>query len=551
MKRNLKDRIDALKRFFQSWKGLMICILICCGLNGCTSNGDKKPNLLFIMTDQQPFNCVGVYGNDKIHTPNLDQLGAEGVVLENFYIAAFPCSPSRASILSGRYLHNHNVFTNNVWMDTSIQSLGHLFAAADYHTGYFGKAHLGGSMYVGRQDGDGIDYMHDTTPADPVGEDITQYWHYERIEGDSGWLLQRKDGGVGEDFPQLGFRVWAGGWRQYKDWLISHGQDSFALTAGNHDALQSAPEGEHMYSRLGEDYHMAHFFTEETKTFILEHQKSERPWAAVLSYFGPHLPVSPPQPWDTLHSLEDVDLPHNLIDSLEGKPIAQKKTELQYVLGQWSEDQYKDYIRRYWGYCAYIDNRIGQVFRLLKETGQWDNTIIIFTSDHGDMVAGHGMIFKLGSNAYEELFRVPAIISLPGGEFQGLRIKELASSVDLLPTILDAAGIAVPAEIDGKSLLPFLKDQVAQHRPAVFAEIHTSNHGGKVIMCRSQRYKYVYHWLSSDVDELYDLEADPGELNNLIGDESYREVVDNMKDFIVEWSRETGHRYASLIGTKQ
>ena len=170
---------------------------------------------------------------------------------------------------------------------------------------------------------------------------------------------------------------------------------------------------------------MAAFFSEKTEQFIRQHQDSDQPWAAVLSFFGPHLPVAPPQPWDTMYSLDDVPLPSNLYDSLENKPVYQRQPQLQYVLGQWNEEQYKDYIRRYWGYAGYIDSQIGRVLQALDDTGQWDNTIIVFTTDHGDMIGAHGMIYKLGGNAYEELFHVPAIIRIPGTNNPGRKLSPL------------------------------------------------------------------------------------------------------------------------------
>ena len=507
----------------------------------------SKTNLLFIITDQQPLSCVGAYGNNTIKTPNLDELAQEGFLFQNYYIAAFACSPSRASMLTGRYLHNHNVFTNNVLLDPTIPSLGTILSQADYHTGYFGKAHLNGSMYVGRKGGDGIDYMHDSEPPDPVGEEIKDYWHYERVASDSGWVTKRVKGGLGEDFPQLGFQEWAGGWRQYKDWLVSHGQQEFAQMAGNHDALQSALEGQHMYSKLGEQYHMAAFFREKTQKFVRQHRESSQPWAAVISFYGPHLPVAPPIPWDTLYSLSDIPLPTNLMDSLKGKPRSQNKPQLQYVLGQWNNNQYRDYIRRYWGYSSFIDDQIGKVFKTLKETGQWDNTIIIFTTDHGDMIAAHGMIYKLGSNGYEELFHVPAIMRIPGLPATGVKIQQLASSIDLLPTILEALHLKTPEQIDGKSLIPILNQSRDTHRERLFLEVHGAGH---IIICRDKQYKYVYHWLSNDVDELYDLSSDPGEMDNLYQDEEHQEVAKQMREKIIQWAEETKHRYSELIKQK-
>ncbi|NND35060.1 MAG: sulfatase-like hydrolase/transferase [Saprospiraceae bacterium] len=515
----------------------------------CNSPEVARPNILLIMTDQQPVSCVGAYGNTQIKTPNLDYLADEGHLFNNFYIAAFPCSPSRATILSGRYLLHHNVWTNNVQMDSTIPTMGMILAQAGYRTGYFGKAHLSGSMYVGRSGGDGIDYLHPPGgPLDPLGDNIRDYWHYKRIETDSGWALQRFEGGSGEDQAQLGFETWNGGWRNYKDWLLQEGKGDFARVAGNHDDFQSAPEGEHMYSQLGEEYHMAKFFTDKVNSFI--QQKSQQPWAAVLSYFGPHLPVAPPRPWDTVFAIEDIQLPGNFSDDLEDKPLKQYQISSGYFQQTWTDHQFKDYIRRYWGYCGYIDAQIGRVFSLLKQLGQWDNTMVIFTSDHGDMLAGHGMIFKLGMNGYEELFRVPAIFKLPNHPEKGRQSEALTSSIDILPTILHTAHVDLPDGIDGKNLVPLFDNFDKHFREYIFSEIHSTGTDGKTIMCRNNQFKFVYHWLSQDVDELYDLVVDPGELNNLIRDTAHTKTRQLMQEAIYHWVDDTGHRYADLIKRK-
>lgn len=405
-------------------------------------------------------------------------------------------------------------------------------------------------MYVGRTGGDGIDYLHPPgSTKDPVGNEIGPYWHHDRIEGDSGWTISRQEGGPGEDQPQLGFEIWKGGWKQYKDWLIENNQDSFAYFAGNHDDFQSAPEGEHMFSHLGENFHMANYFTSEANDFI-GNTPSQQPWGAVLSFFGPHLPVAPPKPWDTLFSLEEIQLPSNFEDDLGEKPIRQKEISESYYQEDWRVDQYKDYIRRYWGYCGYIDAQIGRIFQTLKNTGQWENTLIVFTSDHGDMLTGHGMIFKLAANGYEELFKVPAIIKLPNESSAGKSYLDLVSSIDLLPTILDATEIESPDSLDGKSLLPLLSEKDKKWREYIFSEVHVPGNEGKTIICRDSRFKYVYHWLSDDVDELYDLTTDPGELRNLYTDEKYTDRIKLMRQIIINWAVETDHRYAKIIALK-
>ncbi len=527
-----------------------LILLSCCTLGCQKQHVKQKPNILFIMTDQHPVSCVGAYGNPVIKTPNLDQLASTGFLLENFYIAAFACSPSRASILTGRYLHHHNVFSNNVKLDPKIPVMGSILKDAGYRTGYFGKAHLNGNMYVGRSTYAGTDYMHPPgSPKDPLGDEIVDYWYFERRETVKGWIPEKRPGGLGEDSSQMGFDTWRGGWRQYKDWLVDQGRMDLAHHAGNHDVFQSAEEGNHMYSMLGEDLHMATYFTNEVNTFIAEKPHQEVPWAAVLSYFGPHLPVAPPQPWDTMYSMDQIELPDNLYDYLEGKPSTQKLTNLQYVLGQWDESQYKDYIRRYWGYSSFIDQQIGRVFQLLQNTNQWENTIVVFTTDHGDMVGSHGMIYKLGSNAYEELFHVPAILRIPSLGTANHSIEQLSSSIDLLPTILDAARISIPNGVDGKSLLPLLSGKSAEHRSQIFSEIHPMG-ANKIIMCRKGDYKFVYHWGSEEVDELYDLKNDPGELDNLMLDEDYRALAQELSQDILHWADSTNHRYARAMAVK-
>ncbi|MBK8505938.1 MAG: sulfatase-like hydrolase/transferase [Saprospiraceae bacterium] len=269
-----------------------------------------------------------------------------------------------------------------------------------------------------------------------------------------------------------------------------------------------------------------------------------------MSYFGPHLPVAPPKPWDTLFSLAEINLPPNFHDDLKDKPKRQKEISAGYFQSPWNQDQYKDYIRRYWGYCGYIDQEIGRIFNSLKKSGQWENTFIVFTSDHGDMLTAHGMIFKLGSNGYEELFRVPAIFKIPGIKGVGSEYSALTSSIDILPTILHAAQIQAHQGIDGENLLPIFNHQQSSVRDFVFSEIHSTGQDGKTIICRNMQFKYVYHWLSQDVDELYDLTKDPGELINLISDAQHRETVQLMQNKIIQWSRETNHHYADLISKK-
>jgi arylsulfatase A-like enzyme len=289
---------------------------------------------------------------------------------------------------------------------------------------------------------------------------------------------------------------------------------------------------------------MAAFFTKKTEEVIRSNAKGGRPWCAVLSFYGPHHPVTPPQPWDDMYPMEQVELPANHHDDFSKKPWQQKKSK-RYKFDKWTGEQFKDYIRRYWGYCSYIDDQIGKVFKTLRQTGQWENTIIVFTSDHGDMVASHGFIYKMGANAYDELYHVPTIIYIPGLTRAGSRCKALVSQIDLLPSLLEAAKLPMPNNIDGRSLVELLKGKTENHRDIIFAESQSNT-----LMCRDKKYKFVANWHSRQLEELYNLSTDPGETENLAFEPEYADTAKKMREQIINWAKQTGHMYAEVIEKK-
>jgi len=504
------------------------------GLFGMASpkKAGPRPNILYIMTDQQPVSCVAAYGNKIIKTPNLDSLARSGCTFHSAYIAAFPCSPSRACQLSGRYAHNHGVVTNDVLFDEKVPTLGNICRAAGYDTAHFGKWHLGGHIY------------RDPKEKDPLAR-YGGKWHYQRVPNNKDFQFEKVVGGFGEDKPQHGFDTWVGGWVHYRNYLRQVGLDNLLKgrwRIGGHNNYPSGSEGTHIYSMIPEEHNMAPFLSGHAEKYIRDRAKTEKPWCVVLSYYGPHLPVSPPKPWDTMYSLDQVTLPANHNDKLEGKPKSQQQGERTYKLGTWNKNQYKDYVRRYWGYCSFIDQQIGKVFDALRETGQWDNTIVLFTADHGDMVAAHGMIFKLGHCGYEELFRVPTMIYIPSVTKPGSQTKALVSNIDFLPTLLEAINIPAPGGVEGKSLLPLIKGKTKKHRDMIF-----SVDANRSLICRDKRYKFVLNWNKRDLDELYDLLADPGELNNLAYKSEYASIKSRMLELILDWLRETKYPYVQTV----
>lgn len=501
---------------------------------GCRIGGpQKKPqNVLFIMTDQQPVRTLGCYGNPLNPTPNLDKLADSGIRFSNFYIGAFPCSPSRASIFTGCYPQTHGVFTNNIPLADEIPSLGFLMRDSGRRTAYFGKSHLKGHMY------------RDVPWRKPFNGD----WYYRRIHDEKEFKIEQVKGGLGEDHSQLGFDTWAGGWKDYHAYLKEVGLGDLLKERpipGNHNDLPSAPNSEHRYSLLTEEHHMASFFTQRAQEFLQNHRGNTQPFCMILSYYGPHLPVAPPQPWDEKYSVEQCPLPDNHYDTLEGKPKSQRTNDYCYKLPAWKENQFRDYIRRYYGYCAYLDFQIGQVLETLNQCGFKDNTIVIFTSDHGDMLTSHGYVYKMENCCYQELCNVPLIIRVPGITWPGTLSHGLVNSVDILPTLLELTNRKGPNTIQGNSFVRLLRKPGSHFREQFF--IHW---GPQSIVSFDGEWKYGLH-ARAEVDELYNLHKDPGELKNLAQDKIYSEVVQKKREQVIAWLEETGHPYAALFQKKR
>ena len=490
----------------------------------------NRPNVLLIMTDQQPVSTIGCYGNSVVETPAQDRLAREGMRFDNFYIAAFACTPSRATYLTGRYTHNHGVMVNDVELDDALPSIGNTFRDAGYQTAWIGKWHLGGQMYRG---------LSGRGPFDDC-------WVRKRIDSTRDFEFVQVEGGTGEDEPRSGFDHWVGGWKHFKAYLQTTDLPDEVKNlprVGNHQAAPSAPDREHSVSLLGEDHHMAHFFADEMVSFL--NVNRDNPFCAVLSFYGPHSPVCPPEPWDAMYDLDDVPLPDNYDAPLEDKPRFQSGHDRTYVRDVWSRDEVRDYIRRYWGYVSYIDAQVERVLNALDANGQAENTIVMYVSDHGDMVGQFGMVYKLTYCGYDTLMKVPCLVRWPGQIEAGSVNTSLNSSVDVMPTLLDLAGVDIPEGVDGESIGGILRGERDVAREEIFTDLMSRG-----VMLRQGSWKFVLNWkpLGGDVrdlDELYNLADDPYEEHNL----AYRDRVRaaSMRDRILSWLEETGHPYVNTI----
>jgi arylsulfatase A-like enzyme len=506
----------------------------------------KKPNILFIMTDQESTSLSGCYGNSIIKTPARDSIACNGVRFDNHYIASFPCCPSRATMITGKYAHNHGVPAQNIVLDENLETLGSQLSRAGYETIWIGKSHLGGWF-------------------EPHDEPTCPY--SELVVGKGGYsLIDYPSGAGGEDYQLNGFNTWVSGWTDYRRYLQKTDlpdEIKYDRWVGGHAVMETGPDSEHAYSRLTKDHHMANWMSSEAVKRIHDCKESDEPFCMVLSYYAPHHPVAPPQPYDAMYDPNDLQLPDSYYadTSLKNMPPpkkVQREDDLyqstqrhsygNYVAGEWTEAQAKDYLARYYGYVTYIDDQMTRVLTALQETGQYENTLVVFTSDHGDMLCEHGMIYKHCFNGFDTLMKVPMMMQWPAALPKGAHYQGLSSHVDIVQTLMDLAGVEPTALMDGISLVKSIRDGDTYERNAVYLDVMNNGY-----MIRSGYWKYVLNasvWngeFEHKMDELYNLQDDPSEVHNLAQDEAHRLRIASMREQIYQWLEHTGHPYVSQI----
>ena len=426
---------------------------------------NKRPNILWICTDQQRYDTIGALGYPHIHTPQLDRLAREGVAFTHAFCQSPICTPSRASFLTGRYPSAIRASTNGNahWADAA-PLVTKLLADAGYDCGLAGKLHLAGAQ--GR--------------IEPRPDD-----GYRVFE----WSHGQQD-------------LWPHG-HAYADWLAAQG---FSLAE-----MRKTPNA------IPPALHQTTWCTDRAIDFIS--QPRETPWLMSVNVFDPHPPFDPPDSYLTRYPVDDMPDPLFRDGDLEAQ-AALAGVDFQ------SQPRHPDAIdaRRvcaaYHAMIELIDDNVGRLLNALEQTGQRQNTLVIFMSDHGEMLGDHGLLQK-GCRFYEGLVRVPLIFSQPGTLPSGVTHDALVELTDIAPTLLEIAGVTDAPPMHGRSLLPLLLGERTTHRESVRAEYyHTLNprdfpgfSGSYGTMLRTPRYKLnVYH--GHALGELFDLEADPDEFDN-------------------------------------
>ncbi len=433
------------------------------------------PNILWICSDQQRFDTVGALGNDRINTPHIDRLIDDGVTFTQAYCQSPVCTPSRASFLTGRYPRTTRCRQNGQKIPDSERLVPRVLADEGFTCGLSGKLHLA-SCADGRVE--------------------------QRI--DDGYSTFHWSHHPNPDWPE----------NAYTQWLTAHGQ--------SWDELYSGTETRFTKQGVPAQWHQTTWCAEMAVDFIRDNQ--DRPWLFSVNFFDPHHPFDPPAEYLQRYDPADMPLPKYRPGELDSKPAFQQLDHQwahnnpgYFEAASVTDDEAREITAAYYAMVELIDAQVGRMLSALEETGQLEDTLVIFMSDHGEMLGDHGIYLK-GPHFYDEAVRVPLVLSCPGVIQSGLRSDALVELVDLAPTLCDFAGVAPEAGMQGRSLLPICTGEAdpARHREFVFSEYYnawTHKHSyGTMLRTRTEKI-VVYH--GSEPGELYDLQADPDEFENL------------------------------------
>ncbi|MGI5819664.1 MAG: sulfatase-like hydrolase/transferase [Armatimonadota bacterium] len=484
----------------------------------------RRPNLLFIYTDEQAAKTMSAYGNSLIETPSLDRLAGDSLVFENAYVTQPVCTPSRSSLLTGLYPHSNGCTANNIPLPRDVQCLPELSDFSEYRTAHMGKWHLGDEIFAQHGFDEWVSIEDGYRTYYNPWRDKDQhcdYWH---------WLVDEQ--GVEPPESEDGFNA------------FSRGQAA----------------------RLPEKHSKPAFLAERATQFLNE--VGEQPFMLFVNFLEPHMPFFGPR--DDQYDPDDVPLPDNF-DAVPG-PDAPLKLRLLYEhyrhagasgLPLQTEDDWKRLIANYWGLCSLVDTYVGRILDALERSGHADDTIVVFTSDHGDMMGSHQLVAK--TVMYEESVRVPMLLRVPWMPQATGRVERPVSQIDVVPTLLDLLGNPVPSHLQGRSWRPEMHDPGSFAEHDVFIEWNGSNNG---MMSNDSRdlpdhidritsYQEAWRAFTARVrtiitptgwkfncsplgeHELYNLHQDPGETENLIDDPAVTELVADLYERLLAWQQET------------
>lgn len=480
----------------------------------------SRPNILLLATDSQQARTIAP--ETQCQTPNIDRLSREGSRFTRCYSSNQICSPSRASLMTGVLPHNHGVVRNlhvtepyKAQLREDVELWSERLSDHGYYVGHIGKWHVERSDDLG-----GFDYDEYELPGSE--------------EYDEGLTQHRRSRGLAP-FPDYSPES-----LQNACVISQEGYDD-KLLYGTHDEPEGTP---------------AHYLYSRGIEFIRERGDRSEPWCLSVNTSAPHDPFLAPAEIYDRYDPDSIPKPPNFDDGMQDKPEFYRR--LPAVWEDLSWEEYAEAIAHYYAYCTHVDEQVGRIMDALEETGQLENTVVIFLSDHGDMMGGH-RLFTHCFTAFEELYHSPLVIRWPGVERgAGEPCNELVQIHDIAPTLVDVAeaGEFPPEENTSSvhpragdkelytsyrstSLVPFLRGERPEgYKPEAYAEYDGDSVGTTQRIYWDGEYKYVFNMFAGD--ELYNLSEDPGETMNLADEEGYRERKEEMTRRVWEIAEDTG-----------
>jgi arylsulfatase A-like enzyme len=491
-------------------------------------------NVLFIMSDQLRWDHLGCAGHPYLRTPNIDALARRGVRFANAFVNSGVCGPSRMSYYTGRYPITHGATWNRVPLSVGEVTLGEMLRDAGLSLALAGKTHV-------MVDHDGLQRL--------------------QLEGGSELATLLERGGF-EEIDRYDGHHAPGDESGYPAYLRAHGYDSADpwtdyVIAGV-DAQGQVRSGWHMRNvhlpaRVREEHSETAFMTDQAIGYM--QRMGSRPWVLHLSYVKPHWPYMAPAPYHALYRADQCLPVVRSPDELRNAhPVLAAYRQQEECVSFQRDDCIRTVRPAYQGLIAQLDHHLGRLFDHMAGAGVLDDTLIAFTSDHGDLLGDHWLGEK--ELFYDTVQKVPFIVADPrksADATRGTVEPRFVESVDLVPTVLDALGIAAPSHrLEGVSLLPLLRGESAQGwRDFTYSELDYSYRNARLTLgkdvhqCRAfslrdERWRYVY-WLD-EPEQLFDLAADPDEMHDLGRDASTATVRGAMRGRLLDFLARRRHR---------
>ncbi|MDC7234949.1 MAG: sulfatase-like hydrolase/transferase [Spirochaetales bacterium] len=486
-----------------------------------------KINILFITTDQQQKKTLGVYGNKQIRTPHLDNLANKGIVLDRAYCENPICIPSRNTMITGRKSFHHGAPQHNSSLPDSESCLGDVLKREGYDTHFIGKPHFKSQQTRGTEESiaDWREGLYDDWNGPYAG--------FETV-----------DIVLGHSNPLTG---------HYGQWMKKNHRDKIELFFEQNLSSADVNCGQGVYrTEIPEEVHSSTYVGNRTVDFIRKSAESGEPFYCFSSFPDPHWPLMTPPAFYDLYRNTSVKTEYNSFahdPNLKNYPEVMKEYLVSGVFPDYDggghrvkdEKDIEIITRAYWGSVSLIDKNVGRILKTLEETGLQENTLVVFTTDHGEYMGAHGMMAK-GGVCWEEYINVPFIASLPGSIPMGVRSSSLFSFTDIVPTLLEITGIKAsdglpPLPCDGvsqKDLLTGDKDRIRKSLTVHHARANMRTHvpDQHVLIC-DDGWKLVYY-AGDQGGQLYNLNKDPGETKNLYNLSEYSVVQKSMEKELLD-----------------